>query len=136
MENAQNPFGLHTVTPYLIVYDVKKLVDFIMEVFDAKSRGDLSYRKDGSVQHAEIKIGDSVIMLGEPLEEINATRSTLYVYVKNCDETFEKALQLGGESVLQPQNFPHGDRYGGVKDFAGNIWWIVTHIGQKEHRTQ
>ncbi len=129
--NKSNPFGLHTVTPYLIVTDVKKLVNFLQTVFDAKMRGDFAYRSDGTVQHAEVVIGDSVIMLGEPIDDFKASRCTLYVYVEDCDATIERALAAGAESVLQPQNFPHGDRYGGVRDFVGNIWWIVTHVGKK-----
>lgn len=127
---AANPFGLHTVTPYLIVDDVKKLVDFIRTVFGADLRGDMAYRKDGSVQHAEVVVGDSVIMLGEPIDDFKTSRCTLYVYVDDCDTILEKAISAGAESVLKPQNFPHGDRYGGVRDYAGNIWWIVTHVGK------
>ena len=130
--NSQNPFGLHTVTPYLIVEDVARLVGFLQEVFNARLRGDFAYRSDGTVQHAEVTIGDSVIMLGEPIDNFKASRCTLYVYVDDCDATIESALKAGGESVLQPQNFPHGDRYGGVRDFVGNIWWIVTHVGKKD----
>ena len=129
MDSIQNPFGLHTVTPYLVVEDVESLIDFLVEIFAAKLRGEIKYREDQSVQHAEVTIGDSVIMLGEPNESTDAMPSMLYVYVKNCDQTFDCAVEAGAKPVLPPQNYPHGDRYGGFKDASGNTWWVVTHIG-------
>ena len=67
-----NPFGLHTITPYLIVHDAKAILQFLEAVFGAKPRGDLSVREDGSVKHAEVTIGDSVIMMCEATEQFEA----------------------------------------------------------------
>ena len=127
---ADNPFGLHTVTPYLIVDNVEPLVDFVIEVFGAEMRGDIRYREDGSVQHVEISIGDSVIMMGEPVDDFDPMPSTLYMYVDDSDTTYGQALAAGAVSVLEPATYPHGDRYGGVRDQSGNIWWIVRHVGK------
>ncbi len=132
MDSQKNPFGLHTITPYLLVADVPRLVDFIKEVFKGSLRGDIKFREDGSAQHAEITIGGSVLMMGTPMEDLSAMPAGFYVYVEDCDTTYRKALAAGAKSVLEPKDFPHGDRYGGVKDFAGNLWWIVTHIGSKK----
>ena len=128
MSRTSNPFGLADVTPYLIIDGIEKLIPFLQTVFGAELRGDIKYREDGSVMHTEIRIGDSVIMMGEPIADFKAMPSTLYVYVEDCDKTYQKALELGGFSVAEPQDFPHGDRYGGIRDGSGNIWWIVTHI--------
>lgn len=128
MARAGNPFGLNDVTPYLIIPEIEKLIPFLKEVFGARIRADIKYREDGSVMHTEITIGDSVIMMGEPMADFPAMPSTLYVYVDDCDKVFKKAVELGGTPVAEPQDFPHGDRYGGVRDNSGNIWWIVTHI--------
>ena len=128
MSQARNPFGLRDVTPYLIIEDIKALIPFLQAVFGATLRGEIKYREDGSVMHTEITIGDSVIMMGEPMADFPAMPSTLYVYVDNCDQCYQKALELGGVSVAEPRDYPHGDRYGGVRDRSGNIWWIVTHI--------
>jgi uncharacterized glyoxalase superfamily protein PhnB len=130
MNEQQNPFGLNTITPYLTVTDVERLIQFLQDVFDGKLRGDINYRDNKTVQHAEIKIGHSVIMLAEPTPEypeIKPTTCGMYVYVDDCEKVYEKALKKGGISISEPVDYPHGDRYGGVKDFAGNIWWIVTH---------
>ena len=64
MAEKQNPFGLHTITPYLIVEGVSPLIQFLQRVFDAELRGDPHYRKDGTIKHAEVQIGDSVVMDG------------------------------------------------------------------------
>ncbi len=130
MSIPKNPFELHTITPYIIVNNAKRLIEFLQEVFHAESRGDIHYREDETVQHAELKIGDSVIMIGEPMSNIETTTTGLYVYVDDCDVRYKKSLDAGSVSILEPTNFPHGDRYGGVKDFAGNVWWIVTHVGK------
>lgn len=131
MIEQENPFGLNTITPYLMVTDAKRLIQFLKEVFDAELRGDISYRADATVAHSEVKIGDSFIMIAETspdFPEIKPTSCGMYVYVEDCDRVYEKALEKGGSSISAPQNYPHGDRYGGVKDFAGNIWWMVTHF--------
>jgi PhnB protein len=131
MTKKQNPFGLHTITPYLIVDEIPTLIKFLQKVFDAESRGEPEYRDDGTVKHAEVKIGDSVVMMGEPTGNFEKMPATLYLYVDDCDRTYQKALEAGATSIMEPENFPHGDRYGGVKDCAGNKWWIVTHIGKE-----
>ena len=130
MSESQNPFGLHTITPYLVVESVSGLLEFVQDVFDAETRGDPRYREDGSIQHAEVKIGDSVVMMGEPTDDTGPMPSMLYLYVDDCDATYAKALAEGAISVSEPDNYPHGDRYGGIKDPAGNIWWVVTHTGK------
>jgi len=133
MDSLILPFGLHTVTPYLVVDDVLSLISFLTKVFGATSRGEPKVRDDGSIMHAEIEIGDSVIMMGEPQDGFPSISSMLYVYVSDCDQVYEKALASGATSVIEPALYPHGDRYGGVQDLAGNTWWIVTHTGTASH---
>jgi uncharacterized glyoxalase superfamily protein PhnB len=83
---------------------------------------------DGSVMHAELRIGDSVLMLGEAVEEHPPMPVALYLYVKDADDTYRKALEAGGETVGAPDDMFWGDRVATIKDFAGNRWWIATHI--------
>ncbi len=117
----RSPSGLHTITPYLVVESVSTLIQFLQQVFDAESRGDPQYREDGSVKHAEVRIGDSVVMMGEPMDEIGPMPATMYLYVNDCDATYEKALAAGATSVLKPDNYPHGDRYVNRPGFSGEL---------------
>lgn len=130
MAEDRNPFGLHTVTPFLVVEDVATLIDFVERVFDAKPRGAPRHRQDGSVQHAEVRIGDSVVMMAEPTDDDRPMPGMLYLYVDDCDATHEKALAAGATELAEPADHPHGDRYGGIEDPCGNVWWIVTHVGK------
>jgi uncharacterized glyoxalase superfamily protein PhnB len=83
---------------------------------------------DGSVMHAELKIGNSVIMLGEPMDGSFTRPATFYVYVLDADATYRAALDAGGESLEVPSERFWGDRMASVKDFAGNNWMIATHV--------
>ncbi|MBZ5496966.1 MAG: VOC family protein [Acidobacteriia bacterium] len=85
-----------------------------------------------TVQHAEAKIGDSIIMMGEAQGEWKPKPATLYVYVDDVDAVYRRALQAGATSLREPANQFYGDRSGGVQDESGNQWWIATHI---EHVT-
>lgn len=121
------PDGFHTVTPYLIVSGVAKLIDFMKQSFEAKEIERMA-RADGTVMHAEVRIGDSVIMMGEPMGEYQPMPSSLYLYVNDTDATYKRALEAGGTSVKEPANQFYGDRSASVKDPTGNLWGIATHI--------
>lgn len=121
------PEGYHTVTPYLAVPEVDQLIDFIQAVFPADVTERLA-RPDGTVYHAEVRIGDSVLMMGEPDEDTQRTPGTLYVYVDDTDATYQRALDAGATSVMEPTDMFYGDRNAGVRDEFGNQWWIATHV--------
>lgn len=121
------PEGYHTVTPLLSVKGVARLIDFMKKAFGATE----AYRfpaPDGSVMHAELKIGNSVIMLGEPMEGSFPMPGTFYIYVRDADATYRAALDAGGESLEGPTDRFWGDRVASIKDFAGNKWMIATHV--------
>ncbi len=121
------PEGLHTVTPYLVVSGVARLIDFLKQAFDATEMH-RSTRPDGTVMHAQVKIGDSPIMMGEVWGEFPPKAASLYLYVPDTDVVYKRALAAGAVSIMEPMDMFYGDRNGGVKDFAGNEWWIATHI--------
>src|SRR5580700_304137 len=121
------PAGYHTVTPYLAVPDAQGLIDFMVKVFDAKER-EIIRKSDGQINHAEIQIGDSVIMLGSTSSTWGNATATLYVYVDDADATYQKALNAGAISLSEPANQFYGDRHAGVKDANGISWWIATHF--------
>ena len=121
------PEGFHTVTPYLFAKGVARLIEFISAAFN----GEVTSRKersDGSIMHAEMRVGDSMLMMGEAIDEFGPMPTSIYLYVTDCDKVYERALAAGGISVFPLMNLPSGERYGGVKDPCGNIWWIATHV--------
>ena len=81
---------------------------------------------DGSVMHGEVRIGDSVVMMGEAWGESKPIAAALYLYVNDTDVTYRRALQAGATPLREPADQFYGDRSGGVKDPAGNQWWIAT----------
>ena len=121
------PEGFHTVTPYLVVQGADKLIAFLKHAFDAQEIH-RTMRPDGAVMHAEIKIGDSHLMMSEGGGPFPAMPAAFYLYVKDVDAVYKQAIQAGGISVGEPVNQFYGDRSGGVKDAFGNIWWIGTHV--------
>lgn len=120
------PEGFHTVTPYLVVPKALKLIDFLKQAFDATVIVKM-LRPDGTVHHAEVKIGDSMIMLGEAQDQSHKP-GALYLYVPDVDATYRQAVQAGATSLSEPADMFYGDRGGGVEDAWGNTWWIGTHI--------
>ncbi len=122
------PAGYHTITPYLVVDDARRLITFLEHAFNAKSTI-CSQSEDGkTVHHAELKIGDSMLMVGQACGEHKANPTMLYLYVLDTDATYQQALKAGGTKLLDPVNQFYGDRNAAITDFAGNQWWIATHV--------
>jgi len=121
------PSGYHTVTPYLTVRGASKLLEFVNKTFDAQQIV-LMTRPDGGIGHAEVRIGDSMVMMGEAPADSTPMPAMLYVYVKDADATYSRAIQAGGTSLREPANQFYGDRHGAVTDPVGNQWWIATHV--------
>jgi PhnB protein len=121
------PQGFHTVTPYLVVQGADKVIEFIKKAFNGEERYRMK-NPDGSIMHAEVKIGDSIVMLSDATEHQKAMPATLHLYIEDIDATYQRALKAGGISTMEPADQFYGDRSGGVKDSAGNNWWIATHI--------
>lgn len=122
------PAGYHTVTPYLVSPGTARLIEFLKEAFGAQEL-QRNARPDGAIRHAEVKIGDSVVMLGEATEEWPPMPALLYVYVEDVDAIYRQALEAGGTSLREPADQPYGDRTGGVADPSGNQWWLATPMG-------
>ncbi len=121
------PKGYHTVTPCLIVEGVPRLIDFMKGAFDGV---ELSRHlgPEGRVMHAEVRVGDSLIMMGEAGGPFPAKPTCLYVYVPDTDAVYRASLAAGGTSLQEPANQFYGDRTAGVQDPSGNQWWIATHV--------
>ena len=142
MENVRPiPRGFHTVNPHLVVKDGQRAVDFYVKAFNAEVIHKI-YTPDGKLMHAELKIGDSIIMLAdeftpEPSQEENRIRSpetlngstvNFYLYVKDVDEFFNNAVEKGASAVMPVADMFWGDRFGQLKDPFGHFWGVATHI--------
>lgn len=121
------PDGYHSVTPYLIVQGASGLIDFVKQVFNGEAFVRME-RADGTILHAEVRIGDSVVMLSDAGGESTPMPGMLHLYVNDADATYRRALAAGATSLQEPANQFYGDRSAGVKDQFGNQWWIATHI--------
>jgi PhnB protein len=120
------PEGFQTITPYLVVPDAAALIDFLRRAFGAEETH-RTKRPDGSIMHAQVKIGSSMLMMSSATPEWPARPSGLYLYVEDADRWHQRAIEAGATSVLEPMDAFWGDRMGGVLDMAGNHWWIATH---------
>jgi PhnB protein len=126
MHAAWKPDGYSTVSPYLISRGAQRVVDFLEAAFDGTElrRYDMP---DGTIMHAEVRIGDTVVMIGDAGGDWPAVPSHVHVYVEDVDASFERALTAGGVAVQEPkQRGGDSARRGGVRDPAGNTWWIAT----------
>lgn len=121
------PEGYHTVTPYLVVEGAAGLIDFLKQAFDAQEVFRMPGPND-TVGHAEVKIGDSMIMLADAGAEHPARPCMICLYVEDVDTLYQRAVAAGATSIKEPANQFYGDRSGGVTDASGMQWWISTHI--------
>lgn len=115
-----------TVTPYLVVNGASALIDFAKQAFGAEEIARMP-GPGGTIGHAEIRLGDRVIMLADAGPENPAQSANLVLYVNDCDSTYRKALGAGGVKEMEPEDQFYGDRRAGVAAF-GVSWWIHTHI--------
>jgi uncharacterized glyoxalase superfamily protein PhnB len=121
------PDGYNTVTPYLVVPDGAAMIDFMKNAFGAEEIFRMP-GPDGSVMHAEMKIGDSMVMLGQSSAQHKPMPCMLHLYVPDVDAVYDRAVKAGATPVRPVANQFYGDRSGGVQDSAGNHWYIATHV--------
>ena len=121
------PAEHHTVTPYIMVEGVEAVMNFLIAAFGAESRSVMK-SPEGRVIHAQILVGDSMLMLAEAKPpEWPSQPASFYLYVPDCDAAYKNALSAGGTSIMEPADQFYGDRSGGVQDAWGTSWWLATH---------
>ncbi len=120
------PDGFHTVTPYMVVADVDRFLDFLKAAFGATATERVP-SQDGKTGHAEALIGDSYVMMGRAMEESPALPCMLYLYVPDTDATYAQAVAAGATTMQEPTDMFYGDRNAFVQDPDGNTWCIATH---------
>ncbi len=138
------PEGYHTITPYLVIRNATQAIEFYKQAFDAQET--LRIPAPGnSIGHAEIKIGNSPLMLADPCpstearspEDLGGSPVSLLLYVENVDSFFKRAIAAGAEEVKPVKDQFYGDRCGSLKDPFGHTWHIATHkedVSEKEMR--
>jgi PhnB protein len=129
------PEGYHTVTPYLAVEDATEAIEYYTKAFDAKERVRME-TPDGKVGHAELEIGDSLVMLSDPFpqastktpSELGGTSVSVFMYVEDVDTVVKQAVDAGATVTMEVADQFWGDRFGSVKDPFGHLWSIATHV--------
>ncbi|MCA9658954.1 MAG: VOC family protein [Myxococcales bacterium] len=120
------PDGYHTLTPYLLLADVGAEIEWLRAAFGAETHGAID-SSQGFIRHAEVRIGDSPMMLGSAGD--GSSKSViLYMYVEDVDAVHRRAVAAGGRSIQEPTLQFYGDRTAAVEDPAGNQFWIATHV--------
>jgi PhnB protein len=128
------PEGYHTLTAYLAVEDAAAAIEFYKKAFDAKERLRMD-GPEGSIGHAELEIGDSLIMLSDPFPQSNVrppseagtTTASIFMYSEDVDAAIKKAVDAGATIKTEAEDMFWGDRFGTVTDPYGHVWSIATH---------
>ena len=128
MSASHKPEGYTTVAPYLVVAGASRTIDFLTRAFDAVELRRFA-DPGGRVLHAEVRIDDTVVMLGDGGEGWPPIPAHVHVYVPDVDETYRRAIAAGAASVQEPVQKGDEDKRGGVKDAGGTTWWIATRVG-------
>ena len=132
MSVPTKPKGYSTVSAYLVSQGAQRVIDFLKSAFAATELRRFAM-PDGSIVHAEVRIGDTVVMLADSNQAYPAFPSWPHVYVDDVDKRYQKALKAGGVCVQEPvRRADDTDKRGGVKDPCGNTWWIGTQVASRE----
>jgi uncharacterized glyoxalase superfamily protein PhnB len=121
------PPGYHTVTPWIMSHDTRRLLDFVKHAFGAIEIARVE-NDDGTIGHAEARIGDSVVMAFDAKPEWPDTPAFVRLYVADGDAVYQRALDAGATSVTDMTEMFWGDRVGRVRDPLGNVWWIQSRV--------
>jgi PhnB protein len=129
------PEGYHTIAPYLAVDDAAKAIEYYKKAFGAKERGRMD-APGGGIAHAELEIGDSVVMLSDPFpqastkppKELGGTSASVFMYVEDVDAVVKQAVDAGATVLMEVADQFWGDRFGTVQDPFGHTWSVATHV--------
>ncbi len=121
------PKGLRSVNPYLHPRRAEPLIGFLKRAFGAEEMAKYA-SPDGVIQHAQIRMGDSILEMGEAHGKYEPMPAMFYLYVPDCDALYHRALAAGAKSLHEPTDQPYGDRNSAVTDAFGNTWYLATHV--------
>jgi uncharacterized glyoxalase superfamily protein PhnB len=124
-ENVQPvPAGYHSVTPWIVTSDSAKAIAFIEEAFGGTELDGRFTTEEGRIDHAEVRVGDSVVMLFDSHDDWPVMPALLRLFIAGVDAVFERAIAAGAAAVTEPRTHAWGDRVARVRDPLGNIWWL------------
>ncbi len=118
------PPGFNTIAPYFFVSNAEKFVDFLVRGLGGAETLQRHLRPDGRIANAQVRIGNSTVMVSEASEQYPPMCAPFYLYVENADASMQQAIACGAQLEMEVADMPYGDRQGGVRDAHGNIWWI------------
>ncbi len=121
------PDGYHSVTPFIVTQGADGVLDFLKNAFGAQERIRMD-TPDGKVAHAEVTVGDSVIMVAEATAQFPPMPAFIHLYVEDVDGTYQRTLSLGATTKTEPEDQFYGDRAANVIDPFGNYWPLATHV--------
>jgi uncharacterized glyoxalase superfamily protein PhnB len=129
------PPGFTTVFPYIFASDPDKYLHFLEHGLGGEIQG-VERAPDGTLRNAQIRFGDTVIMVSDAKSWGEPTRATYYIYVEDADAAMANAVAAGGVMRSAVKNQPYGDRQGGVTDPSGNVWWLSQHTNNGGYSAQ
>lgn len=129
------PEGYHSVTPYLAVDDAAEAIEYYKKAFGAKERARME-APGGKIGHAELEIGDSLVMLSDPFpqastrppKELGGTSASVFMYVEDVDAVVQQAVDAGATVTMEVADQFWGDRFGSLRDPFGHLWSLATHV--------
>ncbi len=131
---SPTPEGYRNVTPYLVVRGVAHLLDFLRDAFQAHELI-RTPEPDGSITHAAVKIGDSIVEMGDTGGvQFDPLPGQLHFYLRDLESTYRRAVDCGAKFLYEPSVMPYGDREAGIEDPSGNQWFLSTHIVDNSYR--
>lgn len=126
------PEGFAVVTPYIFAHDADAYVSFLEAAFGATEVG-RSVAPDGRIANCQMRFSTTTIMVSEASEEFPPSSSALYLYVDDANAVMSRAEGAGAQRIMDVADMPYGDRQGGVRDPAGNIWWVSQRLSEEAY---
>ena len=127
------PDGFQTITPYFFCDEPLAFATFLEQAFDGVETG-RTQREDGTIANMMVRVGTVTLMISQADKNYPAMQTALYIYVDNADESMARALAAGAALEMDVMDMSYGDRQGGVRDTAGNIWWISQRLTDQPYR--
>ncbi len=123
------PEQYNIIDPYIVVKGAPAFIDFLKAAFDAKEAMRIP-NPDGTIGHAEVRVGDAVLLMFDSSDSWPATPAFLRIYVPDADKAYDAALKAGAVTVTEPMESFLGERGGRVRDPVGNVWWIISRVAE------